>query len=65
VKVKHRFEDPEVNLVIKTVKESMQPDYWFIKLCEDSSPSLHKIKEKLLVFMRRLRAESKQNVHLY
>lgn len=37
-KVKHRFEDPEVNLIVRTVKNSMQSDYWFVKLCEDSAP---------------------------
>lgn len=39
-KVKHRFENVGKGLVIRTVKNSMQEGYWFVKLCEDAAPSL-------------------------
>ena len=62
---RHIFEDDDVNLIAKTVKPSKRDDYWFIKLCEDSSLSLTEIKQRLLILMRRLRRELQQEVHLY
>lgn len=38
--VMHWFEDEEVKLDAKTVKPSMQPDYWFVKLNEDATLSI-------------------------
>jgi thermostable 8-oxoguanine DNA glycosylase len=38
--VKHRFEEQGIELVVKTVKPSMQDGYWFVKLNEDSSPDI-------------------------
>jgi len=44
--VKHLFEAE--GIVIKTVKPSMRAGYWFIKLCENSSPSLSTVKLKTM-----------------
>ena len=44
--VKHLFEANA--LVVKTVKPSMRKGYWFIKLCENSSPSLSRVKTQVL-----------------
>ena len=63
--MKHRFEDEEVKLDAKTVKDSMQPGYWFVKLNEDATLSIPTLKKRLLVLMRKLRRELKEEVHLY
>ncbi len=62
--MKHRFEDAGGGLVVKTVKNSMQEGYWFVKLCEDAAPSLQKIKQIVLLFMKQLRKDLGRDVHL-
>ena len=52
-KVRELFE--EVDLVAKTVKNSAKPDYWFVKLCENSTPVWSQMKIRLLKLMRNLR----------
>jgi hypothetical protein len=52
-KVKSLFE--EFELVAKVVKNSANPDYWFVKLCEDSTPAWTEMKSRLLKLMRELR----------
>lgn len=64
-KVKHLFEDEEVKLDAKTVKPSMQDDYWFVKLNEDSTLPIHELKKRLLILMRKLRYKLGEEVHLY
>ena len=47
----------KVHLKARKVKYSMEKakDYWFVKLCEDSSPSIAAIKASLLKLMKTLR----------
>lgn len=54
-KVKELFE--EVELVAKAVKNSAKAEYWFVKLCEDSTPVWREMKARLLKLMRKLRNE--------
>jgi hypothetical protein len=53
-KVMQLFE--EVDLVAKCVKNSANDQYWFVKLCEDSTPTeWGEMKLRLLALMRNLR----------
>lgn len=66
-KVKHIFE--EHSLVVRVVKPSMKKEYWFVKLCENSSPSLVQVKARVLTVMSDLRNQLiklnvSSNVHL-
>lgn len=46
-----------VGLKARKIKNTMEneKDYWFVKLCEDASPSVKVIKLKVLKLMRKLR----------
>jgi hypothetical protein len=61
-KVIHLFE--EVDLVIKSVKNSTNSEYWFVKLCEDSTPEWHEMKARLLKLMKTLRSNLGRDVYL-
>lgn len=61
-KVKELFE--EVELVAKRVKDSANDKYWFVKLCEDSTPTWSVMKMRLLRLMQNLRHKLKENVCL-
>jgi hypothetical protein len=58
----HLFE--EVDLVVKSVKNSANSEYWFVKLCEDSTPEWHEMKLRLLKLMKTLRSNLGRDVYL-
>jgi len=39
----------------------MRKGYWFVKLCENSSPSLSRVKTQVLKVMKKLRGILKAN----
>jgi hypothetical protein len=43
----------------------MKKGYWFVRLNEDAAPPLDKLKNKLLVFMKKLRSDLGEIVHLH
>jgi hypothetical protein len=61
-KVVQLFE--EVDLVVKSVKNSANEEYWFVKLCEDFTPEWREMKSRLLSLMINLRKKLGRDVHL-
>lgn len=49
----------------KSIKDSAKDEYWFIKLCEDSTPEWNEMKLRLFDLMKSLRKKLGEDIYLH